>query len=327
MRFRALAVPLLAPAFAFALAHCVGDEPAFPGVDASSANDSATDAPITPSDANGANLDAGTEASVDAAPCNSSAAFANITNVTELNGPTDDESARLTPEALTLYFSRRAGPKPDEGGLTVYSATRGDQGAAFGALTALALGLDPSGPSITADRSTLYYSAGDTDAGPDIMAATLPFAVSTSKNVTKINSGAWDYTPYVRPDNLEIYFTSRRLGTTDDIFVSPRVNGDFDSPVPIAAINTTTSNERAPVISADGKTLFYASDKGGNFEIYFSTRATLVGGFGAGTLVKELSGTSQDLPDWISPDGCTLYFRSDRAGGKGGKDIWRATRP
>src|SRR5439155_24600185 len=154
--------------------HCVGDEPAFPDADAAPYDDSG-----------GSMVDAAPESAAESAspPCDLGKPFERITNVAELNGPTDDESARLTPEQLSVYFSRRGGPQPDQGGFTVFLATRASIGATFGALTPLSLGVDPSGPSVASDRSTLYYASDTGDAGPDILASTLPFGVGTSKSL------------------------------------------------------------------------------------------------------------------------------------------------
>jgi hypothetical protein len=306
-----------------ALVDCVGDEPAFPSLDdggddaGPGSNDSAPGADSTTNNDSAGSADAGR-------PCDPSKPFGSIENVQELNSANDDESARLTPDQLTVYFSRRNGPT---GAYFVYTATRATPTATFGALTQLALLPDPSGPSIATDRSTLYYSSDvETDSGlPDLYAASVPFTAGTSTDLTALNSPAWDFTPYIRADNLALYFASNRLGS-DDLFVAPRVNGSFVAPTYLAKINTGAS-ERTPVVSPDDRTLYFASDRSGNYDVYVSTRAQPTDPFGAPNPVAELDTPSVEMPDWISPDGCTMYFRSDRAGGAGGRDIWRAKRP
>jgi hypothetical protein len=306
------------------LAHCVGDAPAFPspadGGDELGTSSGGSDAPATPVDAG-----SGSEPSAEAGPpCDLSKPFGSIENVRELNVANDDESARLTPDELTVYFSRRNGAN---GAYFIYTATRSTPSAQFGALTQLALLPDPSGPSIAPDRSTLYYSSDvQTDSGlPDLYAASVPFTAGTSADLSAINSSAWDFTPYIRPDNLALYFASNRLGS-DDLYVSPRVNGAFVAPTYLGKINTGAS-ERTPVVTADDQTLFFASDGTGNYDVYVSTRAHPTDAFGAPKAVGELDTSAVEMPDWISADGCRIYFRSDRAGGAGGRDIWRAHRP
>jgi hypothetical protein len=41
-------------------------------------------------------------------------------------------------------------------------------------------------------------------------------------------------------------------------------------------------------------------------------------------LVKE---GANNLPSWLSADGCRLFFSSNRGGGKGNYDIWQAEKP
>jgi hypothetical protein len=323
-RRAACALALVTAALA-SFVDCVGDEPAFPSV-ADGGDDASTVGPdAPPADSNDSAPDTDSAGIADAGPpCDPSKPFGSIENVHELNSVNDDESARLTPDELTVYFSRRNGPT---GAYFIYTATRSTPTATFGALTQLALLADPSGPSIAPDRSTLYYSSDtQTDSGqPDLYAASVPFTAGTSADLTAINSTAWDFTPYVRADNLALYFASNRLGS-DDLYVAPRINGSFVAPTYLSKINTG-ANERAPVVTEDDRTLYFGGDGTGNYDVYVSARARPTDAFGAPKAVAELDTPAVEMPDWISPDGCTIYFRSDRAGGAGGRDIWRAKRP
>jgi len=262
----ALAVLTAAP---ITLVDCVGDEPAFPspadGGDELGTGSSSGSGGSDGSPAMGDATTSGDSAADAGAPCDLSKPFGSIENVHELNGPNDDESARLTPDELTVYFSRRNGAN---GAYFIYTATRSTPAAQFGALTQLALLPDPSGPSIAPDRSTLYYASDvQTDSGlPDLYAASVPFTAGTSADLAAINSTAWDFSPYVRPDNLALYFASNRLGS-DDLYVSPRVNGAFVAPTYLAKVNTGAS-ERTPVVTPDDQTLFFAGDGTGNYDVY-----------------------------------------------------------
>ncbi len=90
----------------------------------------------------------------------------------------------------------------------------------------------------------------------------------------------------------------------------------------------TDSNEGAQTLSADGNWMFFTScgrsDSKGSCDIYFSQRTN----FGWSEPVNV--GAPVNTPYWesqpsFSADGRTLYFTSNRAGGIGGKDIWKAT--
>jgi hypothetical protein len=152
----------------------------------------------------------------------------------------------------------------------------------------------------------------------------------TTQALAMINTtSSWEFSPYVSGDESELYFVFH-LGDTgldDDIFVAPRADGHFIAPTPIAAL-VAPSSERAPVVSSDGLRLYFASDRVGSmgYDIYLSSRARKVEPFGAPAPIAELNTPALEQPDWISPDECTLYFRSNRPGGMGGRDVWRATR-
>jgi Tol biopolymer transport system component len=83
----------------------------------------------------------------------------------------------------------------------------------------------------------------------------------------------------------------------------------------------------SPAISSDELTIYFASSRSGNNDIWRANRASTAQPFDTPTHVDELASPSQDFPSSISPDGCRIYFWSGRAGGAGDFDIWQATRP
>ncbi|MCL2416885.1 MAG: OmpA family protein [Bacteroidales bacterium] len=88
---------------------------------------------------------------------------------------------------------------------------------------------------------------------------------------------------------------------------------------------TTDDNEGAPSISPDGRYLFFAGcnrrDGFGSCDIYVSRRVGDSWGrpFNLGPPINTRFWESQPS---IAPDGRTLFFASNRPGGKGGTDIW-----
>ena len=77
-----------------------------------------------------------------------------------------------------------------------------------------------------------------------------------------------------------------------------------------------------PAITPDELTIYYMRDE----EIFISRRSTVVDRFSVPALVAELNTVNKERPSWISPDGCTLFFDSDRDGGEGNFDVYMATR-
>jgi len=157
-----------------------------------------------------------------------------------------------------------------------------------------------------------------------------------------LNSRESDFSPaYGRDDFGEIYFTSSRddaagnktHGATGqsytDIFES-RIDkkSKWSTPVPVEGINSEFE-EGTPSFSSDFKEIYFTRCEAGKREqkgciIMYSRRSG-----GSWSEPKNLG----ILPDSlvaahpsVSPDGKTLFFVSDIAGGFGKKDIWKVTR-
>ena len=85
-------------------------------------------------------------------------------------------------------------------------------------------------------------------------------------------------------------------------------------------------------ISADGLSLYVASDRaggyGGTFDMYVATRASAQDEWGpVVNLGPTLNSAAWEHTLNLAPDGLSLYFSSDRLGGSGQMDMWVATRP
>ena len=126
-----------------------------------------------------------------------------------------------------------------------------------------------------------------------------------------------------------MYFVSNRTGN-HEIFRTTRAstNNAFDIPLAVGELNST-AGEHSPVLSQDELEIFFGSYRlHSSNDIFHARRLSTSDGFGVPMLVAELSGaTSEDYPNWVSPDRCQLIFTSDREGGSGGLDLWIATRP
>jgi hypothetical protein len=110
--------------------------------------------------------------------------------------------------------------------------------------------------------------------------------------VPELNSPQGDQRPSIRFDGLEIFFFSTREGSiknaaglnSADIWVATRnsVHDAWNTPVNLGAVVNTEFAEIHPYISADGLTLFFASDRPGGCgvtgnDLYMSTRTQLKG--------------------------------------------------
>jgi hypothetical protein len=124
-----------------------------------------------------------------------------------------------------------------------------------------------------------------------------------------VNNGHVD--PYLLPGGNVMYLASDLAGNYG-LYRSAKVNGAFATPTVVSGVNLDTpAAENNPVVTADELTLFFASTRPGgtgNHDIYEARRASVADGFGAPIELAGLNTTADDGPNWISPDGCNLYF-------------------
>jgi hypothetical protein len=152
-----------------------------------------------------------------------------------------------------------------------------------------------------------------------------------------VNSKYSDYSILVSSDGTSAFFTSRRLGDKNNsalpdgeyhanIYTS---GGQTDSTWSIAKIynpslNTFADNATCS-LSPDGQVMIlYCNDgKGGAL---YQTRMGENDWDVPQKMGSDINSGGNQTCACVSPDGNTLYFVSDRAGGYGGKDIWRCVK-
>lgn len=168
-------------------------------------------------------------------------------------------------------------------------------------------------------------AAADAEPGP-ACDVTRPWG--TPAPLAGVNTNRIDMSARLSPDELTIYFQSDRdtpSGTTVDLYVATRASIDdgFGAPARLDTVSTA-DNDGDPSISADGLTLFAGRSTAGftDGDIYVATRATTLGAFGAPALATVSQSTTHDNQPFDAGGG--LWFTSQRPGGLGGLDIYRA---
>ena len=150
-----------------------------------------------------------------------------------------------------------------------------------------------------------------------------------------VNGSGGEGYPSISADGLSLYFWSNRPGgySGGDLWVTTRasVSDPWGLPVNLGATVNCSTGQTMPNISADGLSLYFASDRarvGVGGDLWVTTRATLSDAWGPavnlGPTVNSSAG-GQGAPS-ISADALSLYFASDRPGGYGMVDLWVTTR-
>jgi hypothetical protein len=94
---------------------------------------------------------------------------------------------------------------------------------------------------------------------------------------------------------------------------------------PVLGVNTT-AREGYPVLTPDRLHIYFASNReGGSSKIFEARRASDTEPFRDVSAIAELEvAGGQSRPTWVSDDGCTLYFSSERGGN--GMRLYRSMR-
>jgi peptidoglycan-associated lipoprotein len=161
-------------------------------------------------------------------------------------------------------------------------------------------------------------------------------------NVTKLNTTAFDYGTMLDSRGQEMYFSSSRPGSngenTDgstgenftDIWVSKiDRKGNWGQPEPMEAPINTAASEASIVFDERGKKAWFTRcivDEKLNIgcDIYMTESKGRGWDEPKKLILKDHDTTHVGHP-CVSPDGKTLIFASNMAGGYGGLDLWMST--
>jgi hypothetical protein len=133
-------------------------------------------------------------------------------------------------------------------------------------------------PSLTPDELTIVFTGTSISGGVggyDIWMGTRPDTASpfgSFRNLTEINSSAWDFHPRLSPDALTLYFASERNGR-GQLFRATRsdVDSPFGAPEYLDFFDSPGTWLEYPAITADGQSLYFTrAGAGSSYDIYVS---------------------------------------------------------
>jgi hypothetical protein len=240
----------------------------------------------------------------------------------------EDESLFLSDDFLTAVFgSKREG---SFGGVDMFFATRRAASEPFGEAKHFDFtsGANERFPILSHDLLRLYftYDVSGTElfliqrANP-----TLPFREESPLISGLDGGGGGIMRHWLSADEKLLYFDSYREGGKggNDVYVADFAIHVASNVRNLATINTA-DDENGPVVTADGLTLYFSSNRAGASppdprqgqggfiwnDIWVARRSSTTAAFGPSEPVAELNAPIlHDDPVWVSSDGCTLFFR------------------
>ena len=184
-------------------------------------------------------------------------------------------------------------------------------------------------PTTTADESTLIFTR-KVNNNEDFYKSVkrdgkwqTASYLSDQINTPQYNEGAQS----ISQDGKYLFFTGCNrpdgLGRCD-IYVSQKKGNDWSKPFDLSPPVNTPAWESQPSISADGRTLFFASNRKGGYGGYDIWKSTLTSkGWGQPENLGPTINTAYDEQSpFIHADDSTLYFSSNGWPGLGGKDLF-----
>jgi len=249
-----------------------------------------------------------------------------------INTPAVDGCASLSRDGLTLIFNSNK-----TGNFDLYVAKRSSTSEGFGEPVRLPAPVNsganescatfaPGGNRIVfaSDRDDPAYDLYVTKRGPD--------GWSTPENLgPNINRPGWLEESagfYEDEDGNDVMIYSSRRPSGEDGEIYQSVNGGPASPV--AGGPHSSASDNRPSITHDGLTIFFDSDRYGTLggpDLYYATRSNTHEPFGPAIHLESLSSPGFDARPYISWDGTTLIFSSNRPGSSSpAPDMWFSTR-
>jgi outer membrane protein OmpA-like peptidoglycan-associated protein/tetratricopeptide (TPR) repeat protein len=142
-------------------------------------------------------------------------------------------------------------------------------------------------------------------------------------NTSKYNEGAQS----ISQDGKYLFFTGCNrpdgLGRCD-IYIAQKKGDDWAKPFSLSAPVNTSGWEAQPSISADGRTLYFVSNRKGGYGGYdiWQSKLTEKGWGAPENMGPEINTAYDEQSPFIHPDDSTFYFCSNGWPGMGGKDLF-----
>jgi Tol biopolymer transport system component len=260
------------------------------------------------------------------------------------NSSREDVGPSLSADGLSLYFNSK---RPAGGNSDIWVSTRATTQDNWPAPVRLGPSINTAAaeafPSISADGLELYFCDGPGGFQPGGYGST-DIWVTRRADVSDdwgapvnlgpiVNTSSVEGMPAISADGLSLFFSYEQSGQGSgnwEIAMTTRAttDGEWGAPQLLGPPVNSSSGENWPSISTNGLMLFFGSDRpgGSGIDLWVARRSAIdepwAEAFNLGPVVNS---PAWDVTPHLSADGATLYFASDRDGGRGGFDLWQVS--
>lgn len=254
-------------------------------------------------------------------------------DVPDANAPADSGSDGASADSAVAQDATAADTAPEasvDGGACDLSKPFGEPTLVNGVVNTTSL---DDGFWLLPDGLTAYLSTQRPDAGTDIgifsvkrTTVDAPWANLVAE--ATVNGAGQARQPVLTADGKTLYFQRGGGGAPQEVWTATRASTQVAFGTPSAAsapLNVPSSTNLATWVSPDGKVLWLSSSRPGSAatDVYRTVLGS--GGFGVPEMVPSLNSASDDAAR-VTPDELQAFVTSNRTGGKGGNDLYYASR-
>lgn len=223
-----------------------------------------------------------------------------------------------------LFFDR--GPMDNR---DLYFATRSLVDGAFGVATPfepLNSGVDDTRVSVSADGLVAELSSIRNGNDYDLYEARRgvtsdSFGAPSTAALAAVDTGLNEVDPELTDDGQRLYFSEDKAGGGQQIEMAKRAAATIVFDAPTLALSAQAASVFDPTLSPDELVMVYTTDAGGSLDLRLTVRTSTQADFGLGAPLSTVNTADDEGDAELSPDGCELFFASNRTGNR---DLWVA---
>ena len=244
----------------------------------------------------------------------------------ELDTPAVERDPFVSQDELTIYFSQEHAAAAGGVDADIYTAKRAQITEPFGSAAPFSIvntSSYESKMSISLDGLALVVCRSEGTGGNDDYLATRTSTTQawTAPQLNYMDNVNGEYSPYdpeLGSDGKTMYFAPTDGVNPQQLALASRSNLTSDFEVDsIGGYNPSATDQDAdPWADPSGRLLVFSRSTVdvGDVDIYYALGSA--SGFGAPKPVPDINTlATSDADPWVSPNGCRVYFASNRTGG------------